>query len=45
MPDLQKNVLRDALMLLTRNTRPGAVETIEYPEYGDYHEPPSVKSK
>ena len=45
MPDLQKKVLRDALNLLTQNTRPGAVETIEYPEYGYYHEPPIVKVK
>jgi hypothetical protein len=43
MRDLQKKVLKDALNLLTQNTRPGKVETIEYPEYGDYFEPPSVK--
>lgn len=43
MRDLQKAVLRDALSLLTRNTRPGQVETIEYPEYGEQYEPPRVK--
>ena len=43
MRDLQKAVLRDALGLLTRNTRPGQVETIEYPEYGEQYEPPRVK--
>lgn len=45
MRDLQKKVLKDALNLLTLNTRPGKVETIEYPEYGEYHEPQSVKAK
>lgn len=43
MRELQKAVLRDALGLLTRNTRPGQVETIEYPEYGEQYEPPRVK--
>lgn len=43
MRDLQKKVLLDALRLLTENTRPGRVETREYAEYGEYHEPPSVK--
>lgn len=43
MFDLQKKVLQDALSLLTENTRPGKVETREYAEYGEYHEPPSVK--
>ena len=43
MRDLQKKVLKDALDLLRQNTRPGKVETKEYPEYGDYFEPPSVK--
>ncbi len=43
MPDLQRKVLMDALNLLTKNTRPGSFETIDYPEYGEYHEPPSVK--
>jgi hypothetical protein len=45
MRDLQKKVLRDALNLLTQNTRPGKVKTLEYPEYGEYHEPQSVKGK
>jgi len=43
MRDLQKQVLRDALTLLTRNTRPGETITIEYPEYGEQYEPPHVK--
>lgn len=43
MLDLQKKVLRDALQLLLENTRPGKVETREYAEYGEYHEPPSVR--
>jgi D-proline reductase (dithiol) PrdB len=43
MPDLQRKVLRDALELLMQNTRPGKIETREYPEYGEYHEPSSVK--
>lgn len=42
---LQEKVLLDALTLLTKNTRPGAYETIEYPEYGEFHEPPGVRSK
>jgi len=43
MRDLQKQVLRDALTLLTKNTRPGETTTIEYPEYGEQYEPPRVK--
>ena len=43
MRELQKKVLRDALNLLTQNTRPGKTVTIEYPEYGDQFEPPQVK--
>ena len=43
MRDLQKNVLRDALNLLTQNTRPGEFVTIEYPAYGEQYEPPRVK--
>jgi D-proline reductase (dithiol) PrdB len=43
MRDLQKQVLSDALRLLSRNTRPGQAETIEYPEYGEQYEPPRVK--
>ena len=44
-PDLQKKVLKDALGLLTQNTRPGQFETIKYPEYGEYHEPTRAKGK
>jgi len=44
MRDLQKQVLRDALGLLTQNTRPGAAVTIEYPDYGEQYEPPRVKT-
>jgi D-proline reductase (dithiol) PrdB len=43
MRDLQKKVLRDALELLTQNTRPGETITIEYPEYGEQYEPPHVR--
>lgn len=43
MPDLQRKVLRDALDLLTQNTRPGSFATVEYAEYGEYHEPPGVR--
>jgi D-proline reductase (dithiol) PrdB len=43
MRDLQKNVVRDALNLLTQDTRPGEFVTIEYPEYGEQYEPPRVK--
>ncbi|HYH84297.1 MAG TPA: hypothetical protein VEX60_02375 [Pyrinomonadaceae bacterium] len=45
MRDLQRTVLRDALTLLTQNTRPGEVVTREYAEYGEQYEPPRVKSK
>ena len=45
MRELQRQVLRDALSLLTENTRPGSVVTREYPEYGEQHEPPSVRAK
>ena len=31
--------------MFTENTRPGEFVTREYPEYGEYHEPPRVKSK
>jgi hypothetical protein len=34
MRDLQKRVLRDALMLLTEPARPGEIIEREYPEYG-----------
>lgn len=40
---LQRNVLRDALRLLTENTRPGDVVTLEYPDYGEQYEPPRVR--
>jgi len=43
MRDLQKKVVRDALSLLTQDTRPGEFVTIEYPEYGAQYEPPRVK--
>jgi hypothetical protein len=43
MTDLQRAVLRDALTLLTENTRPGGVVTREYPEYGEQYEPPRVR--
>jgi hypothetical protein len=43
--ELQRTVLRDALTLLTQNTRPGQVVTREYPDYGEQYEPPRVKAK
>ena len=45
MRELQKQVLRDALTLLTENTRPGEYVTREYPEYGEQYEPPKVRNK
>ena len=42
--ELQRQVLRDALQLVTENTRPGQVVTREYPEYGEQYEPPKVRS-
>ncbi len=42
--DLQQQVLREALELLTQNTRPGQIITREYPAYGEYHEPPRVRN-
>jgi D-proline reductase (dithiol) PrdB len=45
MRELQRKVLTDALTLLTENTRPGSVTTIEYPEYGEQYEPPKVRSE
>ena len=44
MRDLQKKVLRNALELLGKNTRPGEIITIEYQEYGEQYEPPHVKT-
>ena len=43
MRELQKQVLRDALGLLTDDTRPGSIKAIEYPEYGEQSEPPRVR--
>ena len=43
MRALQKTVLREALSLLTLDTRPGSVVTRDFPEYGEYHEPPQVR--
>ena len=44
MRQLQRQVLRDALLLLTENTRPGDYVTREYPDYGEQYEPPKVKN-
>ena len=41
--ELQNKVLRDALSLLSENTRPGSIIEREYPEYGEYHEPPRTR--
>jgi hypothetical protein len=41
---MQKQILTDALTLFTENTRPGQFVTREYPDYGEYHEPPRVKT-
>ena len=41
--ELQQKVLREALSLLTTNTRPGSIVTREFPDYGEYHEPPRVR--
>jgi hypothetical protein len=43
MRELQRQVLRDALQLLTENTRPGDFLTREYTDYGEQYEPPKVK--
>ncbi len=45
MHSLQRQVVKDALYQLTQNTRPGEVVTMEYPEYGEFHEPVSVGKK
>ncbi len=45
MRDLQRAVLRDALLLLKEDTRPGQFVTREYPAYGEQYEPTRVKSK
>lgn len=44
MRELQKKIIIDALNLLKENTRPGSVIEFDYPEYGEYHEPPKVKN-
>lgn len=44
MRGLQKAVLREALALLTIDTRPGSIVTRDFPEYGEYHEPPHVRN-
>jgi D-proline reductase (dithiol) PrdB len=43
MRELQRAVLCDALTLLIETTRPGQVIRRDYPEYGEYHEPPRVR--
>ena len=43
MRELQKKVLREALSLLTTDTRPGSIVTRDFPDYGEYHEPPHVR--
>ena len=43
MRELQKKVLRDALNLLSQDTRPGEIVTVEYREYGEQYEPPHAK--
>ena len=45
MRGLQREVVRDALRLLTENTRPGEFVTREYAEYGEQYEPTRVKAK
>jgi hypothetical protein len=45
MRELQREVLRDALRLLTEDTRPGSYVTREYPEYGEQYEPPRVRKQ
>jgi hypothetical protein len=44
MRELQRSVLRDALNLLIEDPKPGQIITREYPDYGEYHEPPRVKN-
>ena len=44
MRELQRSVLRDALNMLTQDTRPGKIITREYPDYGEQYEPPHVKN-
>ena len=42
--ELQKQILRDALEMFKQDVRPGQFVTREYPEYGEYHEPPRVRA-
>ncbi len=44
MRALQKTGLREALSLLTVDTRPGSIVTRDFPEYGEYHEPPDLRN-
>jgi D-proline reductase (dithiol) PrdB len=44
MRELQSQVLRDALLLLSENTKPGQVVTRDYPDYGQHYEPPRVRN-
>jgi hypothetical protein len=44
MRELQRRVLRDALTLLTEDTRPGSFVTREYEEYGEQYEPSKVRN-
>ena len=44
MRGLQRRVLRDALTLLTEDTRPGAFVTREYEEYGEQYDAPKVRN-
>ena len=41
---LQRQVLVDALGLLSENTRPGEITRREYPEYGERFEAPKVRN-
>ena len=43
MRELQRAVLKDALQLLSENTRPGEIVTREYPDYGEQYDPPKVR--
>jgi hypothetical protein len=45
MRALQRQVLSDALSLLSEDTRPGQIVTREYADYGEQYDPPSVKAK
>jgi len=45
MRDLQRGLVKDALELLTQNTRPGQIVVMDYPEYGEYYEPVAVRGR